>query len=85
MLSTIFLGEYIEPIRYVKTALGIAHCIKNTPAAKPERLNIFIITNPINGPINTLHIEEIKADLNEKTFNRVRAIPKDINIKNSAV
>ena len=85
MLSTIFLGEYIEPIKYVKTALGIAHWIKNTPAAKPDKLKIFIMPSPINGPIKTLHIEEIKADLKEKTFNLVRAIPKDINIKNIAV
>ena len=25
ILSTIFLGEYIDPTRYVKTALGIEH------------------------------------------------------------
>ena len=52
---------------------------------KGTKLNIFIIPSPINGPIKTLHIEEIKADLKEKTFNLVRAIPKDINIKNIAV
>ena len=28
--------------------------------------------------------DEIKADLNEKTLNRVSAIPKDIKIKNIA-
>ncbi len=38
MLSTIFLGEYIDAIKYVKIALGIEHCINKTPAAKPDKL-----------------------------------------------
>ena len=32
MLSTIFFGEYIEAIRYVKIALGMEDCINKTPA-----------------------------------------------------
>ena len=33
MLSTISFGEYIEAIKYVKIALGIADWINKTPAA----------------------------------------------------
>ena len=33
ILSTIFLGEYIEAIKYVNIALGIEDCINKTPAA----------------------------------------------------
>ena len=33
MLSTIFLGEYMEAIKYVKIALGIEDWINKTPAA----------------------------------------------------
>ena len=33
MLSTIFLGEYMEAIKYVNIALGIADWISKTPAA----------------------------------------------------
>ena len=40
------------------------------------------ITPPIIGPITTLDIDEIKAVLNEKTFSLVKAIPKDIKIRN---
>ena len=80
MLSTTFFEEYNEPTKYVKTALGIEHWINKTPAAKPDKLNIFIRIMPITGPIITLPIEEIKELLNEKTFNWVKAIPKDINI-----
>ena len=36
--STVFLGEYKEPTRKFKIALGIEHCIKKTPAAKPDKL-----------------------------------------------
>ena len=50
----------MEAIKYVRIALGIDDCISKTPAAKPDKLNIFIITNPIIGPIITLPIEEIK-------------------------
>ena len=43
-----------------------------------------IIKKPIIGPIITLAIEDINADLNENTLNLVRAIPKDIKIKKIA-
>ena len=33
MLSTILFGEYIEAIKYVRMALGIADWINRTPAA----------------------------------------------------
>ena len=82
MLSTTFFEEYSDPTKYVKTALGIEHWIKSTPAAKPDKLKVFITIKPIIGPIITLATDEIKADLNEKTLNLVRAIPKDIKIKN---
>ena len=36
--STVFFGEYNEPTRKFKTALGIEHCINRTPAAKPVKL-----------------------------------------------
>ena len=41
-----------------------------------------MIENPINGPITTLAIEEIRAFLKEKTLSLVKAIHKDISIKN---
>ena len=92
MLSTTSFGEYIEAIKYVKIALGIEDWINKTPAAKPERLNILIKTNPIIGPTITRPIEEIKEHniaaieihkelLIEKTFICVNETPKDINIK----
>ena len=37
-LSTFSFGEYIEPTKKFKIALGIEHCINNTPAANPDRL-----------------------------------------------
>ena len=36
--STVFFGEYNEPTRKFKIALGIEHCINRTPAAKPSKL-----------------------------------------------
>ena len=84
ILSTTFLEEYSDPTKYVKTALGIEHCINKTPAANPDKSKVFIIVKPIIGPIITLAIDEIKADLSEKTLNLVKAIPKDIRIKNIA-
>jgi len=69
ILSTIFLGEYIDAIKYVKIALGIEDCISNTPAAYPDKLKILIIIIPIIGPKITLPIEDIKELLNENTFN----------------
>ena len=63
ILSTIFFGEYIEAIRYVKMALGIEDWINKTPAANPDKLKTFIRIKPIIGPNITLPIEEIVADL----------------------
>ena len=81
ILSATSLGEYMDAIKYVKIALGIEDWINNTPAAKPDRLNIFIKIKPIIGPIITLPIEEIIEFFNENTFNWVKAMPKDINIR----
>ena len=80
MLSTIFLGEYIEAIKYVNIALGIADWINKTPAAYPDKLNIFIKINPMIGPIITLPTDEIKELFKENTFIWVNETPKDINI-----
>tara|TARA_Y100001968_G_C18705996_1_gene413518 strand:+ start:260 stop:469 length:210 start_codon:yes stop_codon:yes gene_type:complete len=68
MLSTIFFGEYIEAIRYVKIALGMEDWINKTPAAYPDKLKILIKINPIIGPIITRPIDDIKELLKEKTF-----------------
>ncbi len=62
-------------------ALGIEDWINKTPAAKPDKLNIFIKAKPIIGPIITLPIEEITEFLNENTFSWVKATPNDINIR----
>ena len=80
MLSTIFLGEYIEAIKYVNIALGIADWINKTPAAYPDKLNILIKINPMIGPIITLPTDEIKELFKENTFIWVNETPKDINI-----
>ena len=37
-LSTFSFGEYIEPTKKFKIALGIEHWINNTPAANPDKL-----------------------------------------------
>ena len=84
-LSTIFFGEYIDPTKYVNTALGIEHWINKTPAANPDKLKNLIIKKPITGPIITLPIDDMNADWNEKTLNLVKAIPNDIRIKKIAV
>ena len=81
ILSTISFGEYIEAIKYVNIALGIDDWISKTPAANPDKLKIFIIAKPINGPIITRPIEEIKELLIENTFICVKETPKDIKIK----
>ena len=81
MLSTISFGEYIEAIKYVKIALGIADWISKTPAAYPDRLNILINAKPIIGPTITRPTEDIKEVLKEKTFICVKDTPKDISIK----
>ena len=80
MLSTIFLGEYIEAIKYVNIALGIEDWINRTPAAYPVKLKILISKIPIKGPIMTLPIEDIIELLIENTFSWVNDIPNDINI-----
>ena len=36
-LSTFSFGEYIEPTKKFKIALGIEHWINNTPAANPDK------------------------------------------------
>ena len=79
--STVFFGEYNEPTRKFKIALGIEHCINKTPAAIPLRLKNLIIAKPMIGPIMTLAIDETKALLKEKTLSLVKAIPSDIRIK----
>ena len=81
MLSTIFFGEYIEAIRYVKIALGMEDWINKTPAAYPDKLKILIKINPIIGPIITRPIDDIKELLKEKTFIWVKDTPRDIKIK----
>ena len=81
MLSTIFLGEYIEPTRYVKMALGIEHGINKTPASTPFKSKSSIKKRPMIGPINILVNELIKESFKEKTFNLVKAIPKDIKTR----
>ena len=53
ILSDIFLGEYIFPTKYVKTAEGIEACINITPASIPERLKNLTNPKPTKGPIIT--------------------------------
>ena len=36
-LSTFSFGEYIDPTKKFKIALGIEHWINNTPAANPDK------------------------------------------------
>ena len=81
MLSTIFFGEYIEAIKYVNIALGIADWINKTPAAYPDKLNILININPMIGPIITRPTDDINELFKENTFIWVNETPKDINIK----
>ena len=82
ILSTILLGEYRDPTKYVSTALGIADCIKRTPAGYPDRLNNFISEKPIIGPTITLTAPSIIASYQDLTFSFVRATPNDINTRN---
>ena len=81
MLSVIVFGEYIFPIKYVKTADGIEVWINITPASTPDRLNNLTKPKPINGPIITLVKEKIKLSLREKIFKLDNAIPSDIRTK----
>ena len=37
ILSTALFFEYIDPTKYLRTALGIADCIRRTPAIKPDK------------------------------------------------
>ena len=81
ILSTIFLGEYISAIKYVKTADGMEVWINIIPASIPDRLNNLINPSPTNGPIITLVNEKTRASLKEKILNLDNAIPKDIKTK----
>ena len=54
MLSDIFFGEYIFPIRQVNTADGIEACINMTPASTPDKLKVLTNAKPTKGPIRTL-------------------------------
>ena len=81
ILSTAFFGEYMEPTRQVKIALGIALCINNTPASTPLKLKNLITKKPITGPKIILLNELISDNVNENTFNLVKATPKDIKTK----
>ena len=83
--STTFFGEYIDPTKYVKTALGIELWIKIIPAEYPDKLNISITIKPIIGPKINLAIEPIIDSFNEKIFNLVKAIPSDINTRKIVV
>ena len=62
-------------------ALGIEHWIKKTPASTPSKPKKFINNKPINGPMIIREKELINEFFNEKTFNFVRAIPRDIKTK----
>ena len=61
ILSTALFLEYIEPTRYVRTALGIADCISKTPAIKPVKSKNLIKTKPIMGPNITLTAPKMAA------------------------
>ena len=80
-LSTTLFFEYIEPTKYVKTALGIDDWIRRTPAAYPDKFKYLIKVKPIIGPIITLTAPKIEACVHETTLNLDKAIPKDINTK----
>ena len=54
---------------------------KKTPASTPFKLKNAIKNRPIIGPIIILVKEFIKETFNEKTFNLVNAIPRDISTK----
>ena len=84
-LSTTSFSEYIEPTKYVKTALGIEDWINRTPAANPSRSKYLIKLNPIIGPIITLTAPNIDALVHDTTWNLDKAIPNDINTKNIVV
>ena len=81
IIVTIFLGEYISAIKYVKTADGMEVWINIIPASIPDKLNNLINPNPTNGPIITLVHEKTKLSLKEKILNLDNAIPNDIKTK----
>ena len=85
ILSTALLSEYMDPTRYVNTALGIADCIRSTPAIKPVKFSRLIGVNPIMGPSITLTTPRIAAWVHETTLRRVRATPRAIRTKNIVV
>ena len=85
MLSTALFLEYMDPTKYVKTALGIADWISNTPAIKPDKPNNLINAKPIIGPKIPLTDPNIAACVHETTFNLVNAIPKAIKTKKIVV
>ena len=81
-LSITFFFEYIDPTKYVSTALGIEDCISKTPAGNPDKSRNFISRNATRGPPITLTKPNVIALFQEVTFNLVKATPKDINTKN---
>ena len=85
ILSTALFSEYIDPTRYVNTALGIADWINSTPAIKPDKFKNLIRVNPIIGPSITLTTPRMIACVHETTLRRVRAIPSAIKTKNIVV
>ena len=85
ILSTALFSEYIEPTKYVNTALGIADWFKRTPAIKPLKFKRLISENPIIGPNITLAAPKIAACVQETTLRRVKATPKAIKTKNIVV
>ena len=85
ILSTALFSEYIDPTRYVNTALGIADWINSTPAIKPDKFKILIRANPIIGPSITLTKARMVACVHETTLRRVRATPRAIRTKNIVV
>ena len=85
ILSTAFFLEYIEPTKYVRTALGMADCMSKTPAIKPVRSKKLIKAKPIMGPNITLTAPRIAACVQETTLSLVRATPNAINTKKIVV
>ena len=85
ILSTALFSEYIDPTRYVNTALGIADWISSTPAIKPDRFKNLIRVNPITGPSITLTTPRMTACVHETILRRVRATPSAIRTKNIVV
>ena len=85
ILSTALFFEYIDPTKYVRTALGIADCIRRTPAIKPDKPKNLISEKPIIGPNITLTEPKIAACVHDTTLSLVKATPKDIKTKNIVV